>query len=420
MSSKILIADDSLTIQKVISITLASTGHTLEMANSYQELVEKLKDGDTNLVLLDFNLSENNDGYSLAKKVKEISPSTNVIMMYGTFDTIDEGLLIDNDVADKVVKPFESNLFIKKCNDVLGFEGELLSEPTSEESDSDDELTEMENVFTNDDQWVMNSPLAEKDDEQTLDQESASPEDSNLVMMESALTNQGEGGNILNQEIEDWGMSVPSKIEGLDEIHTLPPEIDEEEGEENSDIIELSPSWDDASEVKPEFQSVHELVLDDDDNIEAPLGLEASITSDDSQLSEEVTEELAKDIEEELDASKFWAADDEEESDINFDETQEFEAPDLTSESVEEAPLESNFENLISQPSFESVNEESLVEALFEKIKPMLDEKIESYIKKHLDESAWEIIPDLAENVIKEEVRRISDSVIDSGASFKE
>jgi CheY-like chemotaxis protein len=451
MSAKILVADDSLTIQKVISITLSSTGHELLTANSYQELIEKLKGGEINLVLLDFNLSENIDGYSLAKKIKELSPSSEIIMMYGTFDNVDDGQLSDSDVRDKVIKPFESNLFIQKCNEVLGESNISSIESATDNAVLEGDLTQesanlsnMESIFSSDDNWVMSAPSMEDDETESLEviQQPVSEEDSNLVLMESAMNNK----NVLKNEIEDWGMSVPGKIDGDEERVSMPPEIAasdessvdevvidqsqeetaehviediiEDNTEDTDDVITLSSDFTD----KPELQSIDEFALEDEGITEMPITVESG-DEEPAAVVEEKVEELAKDIEEEISADNFWAADEDDSGQSDPDATLEIIPANLQQahhekiiDDLEEEPVEIVQE---FNPIQQTINEQDVVEALFEKVKPLLDEKIEEYIKKHLDNSAWDIIPDLAENVIKEEVRRISDSVLDS-SSFEE
>ncbi len=90
MSSKILVADDSLTIQKVIGITLANSGYELTECTKEEDLISKVKSNQYDLVLLDFNLSEQKSGYELSLEIKKILPKAGLIIMLGTFDTVDE------------------------------------------------------------------------------------------------------------------------------------------------------------------------------------------------------------------------------------------------------------------------------------------------------------------------------------------
>ena len=119
MSIKILVADDSLTIQKVIGITLSNTGYTLEKALSSEELTTKVQNEKYDLVLLDYNLSEKMSGEELAKEIKQMSKDCSVLVMLGTFDKVEESTLLDYGIDDLIVKPFEGPKLIQKCKNIL-------------------------------------------------------------------------------------------------------------------------------------------------------------------------------------------------------------------------------------------------------------------------------------------------------------
>ena len=81
--TKILVADDSLTIQKVIGITLASSGHELVECLNEVDLFRLVQAQAFDLVLLDFNLSEKLSGYELAKQIKGFRPDVPIMIMLG-------------------------------------------------------------------------------------------------------------------------------------------------------------------------------------------------------------------------------------------------------------------------------------------------------------------------------------------------
>ena len=99
MKPKIIIADDSQTIQKVVKIYISKLEEDpnfkfdLELIECIDEsnLPSLVEEHEPSLILLDFNLSENKTGYDLSKELKNIHPSK-ILMMYGTFDTVDESL----------------------------------------------------------------------------------------------------------------------------------------------------------------------------------------------------------------------------------------------------------------------------------------------------------------------------------------
>ena len=78
MNHKVLLADDSLTIQKVIKITLANQPYDIVDCASDDELFRKLPEVKPELVFLDFNLSEKYTGYELTAKIKAAVPSAHI------------------------------------------------------------------------------------------------------------------------------------------------------------------------------------------------------------------------------------------------------------------------------------------------------------------------------------------------------
>jgi len=148
MNHKVLLADDSLTIQKVIKITLANQPFDIVDCVSDDELFKKLPEVKPELVFLDFNLSEKFSGYELAAKIRDAHPSARVLLLLGTFDTIDDAAMERCGAADKIVKPFDSNKFISICN-------RLVDTAPLEKLDFPNVISEPKIHSEEDDQWTM-------------------------------------------------------------------------------------------------------------------------------------------------------------------------------------------------------------------------------------------------------------------------
>ncbi|RPJ78172.1 MAG: response regulator, partial [Alphaproteobacteria bacterium] len=201
MTSRVLIADDSLTIQKVIGITLANSGYELVECLNEVDLFRKIQANEFDLILLDFNLSDSRTGYDLAKQISQVMPSAAIIVMLGTFDTVDESQFAACGITDKIVKPFESTKFIKKCRDLLEGNRPQLSKAAADKKT----LPEEENQAKVDDldSWQVDAPQVQSND-------SVIPEESltatNSESSESRL-------DPLSSEIEGWGFSPNNSIE---------------------------------------------------------------------------------------------------------------------------------------------------------------------------------------------------------------
>ena len=380
MSSKILVADDSLTIQKVIGITLANTNYELTECTKEEDLVKKINSEKYDLVLLDFNLSETKSGYELSLEIKQALPKAGVIVMLGTFDSVDESKFAEYGINDKIIKPFESSKFIKKCKDVLENVVEFQA-PIKTASPKVEEVVEENNL----DSWVVDGPkqdvvAASFDTEEEFESEA-----------------QEETLDPLKSEIKGWGFEVENNLEekfGKE----FPPIIDEKESsfvlerlQSSSTFVEETSSFDD-DQTDPSFE-----------------------------VPQDLNRNLLEEIDEEVSAEAFWAVDEvvpfksEESEDIQDTRLDEVTA-DLT-ETVNAFKESQKTEELYSEPvaHSESISTNVNVDELVQKLKVALAPQIEALVKEYCKEIAlkvsWEVIPDLAENLIKKEIKELSDSV---------
>jgi DNA-binding response OmpR family regulator len=397
MSEKILIVDDSLTIQKVVNITLANSGYQLTAAHDEQELFSSLEKESFSLILLDFNLSEEKSGYELAKKIKESAPTSSILAMVGTFDSIDEQSLSDAGVNDSIVKPFESTKFVTKCNDLIN--QTATNEPSnSVEADSSD---------TNDDEeWEINTSTNTSIDLGTI------PKDLDV--------NETKSTSSLRDEIEGWGITMPDVIEAaeianeMDSHGILPPQIDHD-GQD--DIIISMPEEIEDNLLFPESNSTDDL---SDPSIQSRL-----ISLDDLSLSDDFLDEKMEQVGEESivrefsssEEDDFWAVDDEVLVDIEDEGISEASLINIKFTSEEGSLSEEVGPKLEDISSDSSSLVESIALEVIERLKPMLNEIIEEKIKdvskEIVERVAWEAIPDLAENLIRSEVKDISKKIQD-------
>ena len=124
---KLLLADDSVTIQKVVELVLADEGFELKMTGNGEEALEALSSFRPDVVLADVEMPKM-DGYELSRTIKG-SPATQsipVILMVGAFETVDEDLIRKAGADDYVIKPFESHDLISKLRSVLPVEEEAI------------------------------------------------------------------------------------------------------------------------------------------------------------------------------------------------------------------------------------------------------------------------------------------------------
>ena len=90
MSRKILLADDSLTIQKVVELTFADTEYEVVAVSSGDELMERIPEVRPDLVICDV-IMPGRDGYDVCQEIKSSSEHLHlpVILLTGTFEPFD-------------------------------------------------------------------------------------------------------------------------------------------------------------------------------------------------------------------------------------------------------------------------------------------------------------------------------------------
>ena len=121
MAKKILLADDSLTIQKVVELTFSDSEYELVCVSNGQRLFDRIESGEMpDLILADVVMPEKN-GYEVCEAIKA-NPATAripVVLLSGTFEPF------DRDRADRlgcdaiVSKPFDSQQLLRQVEALL-------------------------------------------------------------------------------------------------------------------------------------------------------------------------------------------------------------------------------------------------------------------------------------------------------------
>jgi CheY-like chemotaxis protein len=121
MPKKILLADDSITIQKVIGLTFANEDVQLTVVDNGDEAIIKAKEVIPDLIIADV-VMPGKDGYEVCYSSKN-EPSlahVPVLLLTGTFETFDETMATKVGADGFITKPFESQALIDKVNELIG------------------------------------------------------------------------------------------------------------------------------------------------------------------------------------------------------------------------------------------------------------------------------------------------------------
>ncbi|WP_420264912.1 response regulator [Candidatus Magnetominusculus dajiuhuensis] len=152
MPKRLLLADDSITIQKVVELILSEEDYQIISVNDGQEALDKVAKFNPSIVLADIEMPKVN-GYALCKQIKsnEKTKHIPVILLVGAFEPLNEQSFKDCGASDYLIKPFESQEFLNKINAVSGHSSSEAEVTTFDEPGKDDEPLELGESLMGDD-----------------------------------------------------------------------------------------------------------------------------------------------------------------------------------------------------------------------------------------------------------------------------
>lgn len=363
--AKVLLADDSVTIHKVVEIILTAKGFALKAVADGDSALEAVRNFKPDVVLADIDMPGIN-GYDLAEKIKR-NPSTKdipVILLAGAFETIDNNRAQKSGATSTLIKPFESEDLVNKIREVLS--PEAISAESEVRVDSSGEVLEVEGLESA-------GPEAEED---LMELEEESTEEPDLVEFETFEESASETGEELT-ELEPVE-AVPEEEEGLVEIESEEEAISEAEAEltafeAEEDAIPFAEEGMTAVESPVEEVAEAEEELTDVETVREEPSAEEAISVED------IREALMKSMDEKI------------------------------SEALAGVDMKSAIMEAIT-PTLSDAVEKVLWEIapeLTEKLaKETLTESMKD-LKKELEQIIWETVPEIAENIISKEIKRI-------------
>ncbi|MFI5168410.1 MAG: response regulator [Thermoanaerobaculales bacterium] len=135
MAGTLLLADDSITIQKVVELTFAETDHTVIAVGSGRDLFDRLPEIKPDVVLCDVVMPDMN-GYEVCQLLKS-DPATlhiPVILLTGTFEPFDRDRALAAGCDAIVTKPFEARDLVNLVEDFLKRAQAVAATPAPSES----------------------------------------------------------------------------------------------------------------------------------------------------------------------------------------------------------------------------------------------------------------------------------------------
>jgi len=143
MAHKLLLADDSITIQRVIELTFADEDVEVIAVGDGQLAIDRLDSDPPDIVLADVDMPKR-DGYEVAAYVKSKPKLAHipVVLLTGAFEPVDQARAMQAGSTEVLAKPFEPQMVINRVKQLLG------KKPDDDGQDKPRQTTPMQPVRT--------------------------------------------------------------------------------------------------------------------------------------------------------------------------------------------------------------------------------------------------------------------------------
>ncbi|MDX2495323.1 MAG: response regulator [Desulfuromusa sp.] len=382
MMKKLLLADDSITIQKVVGIIFSTEEYQLEMTDNGDNAFNKALEEFPDLVIADISMP-GKDGFELCRAIKN-EPSlsnTSVLLLPGAFDHFDESKAGEVCADGWLTKPFESQALLDKVSQLLAAEPVRMAgvaaadredspvEGQDKSSEGDEDQSVDEAVLGFEEVDALETPTDEIEEE--------SPDDiwDAVSFAEEDLQNQSESVSIDATDAASFAADVidPSAVDDVavepatDEqvLSAFTAETENEFVEEAADADELQPEpfetvdlteEETVPELSDQVESVSDIVgqasTEEAESVDFSAFSEAK--DDFQQPAADVTEESAYFVPDAEDDEPLELLDELEEGSVEIAEESDY----LVAATEEDSPLELMEGDLAEQSAEVDLTEE--------------------------------------------------------------
>lgn len=358
MSKTILLADDSLTIQKVVELTFSDTDFEVIATSSGDQLLEQLPSSGADIVICD-TIMPGTDGYAVCQAIKSESTTLHipVILMTGTFEPFDRDRALAAGCSEIITKPFEARNLVETVERLVNVEG--VSAPAPEAFDG-----------------LVESPSFEGTVTPPAPEEAASE-------FGTMLSTPAEASPEFTEEPEGDGLDFTST--GFAEMEAAGAERDGFAGTAPEHGLDFEPSAPEEPEESEELEAAENHEVEPTQPIPAAAVAEALDPFDNA----------APGMFAEPDAAK-----------IEVQPVTEFPIEtDPVAEPVPEAeilPEQDNDFEVEAEPSAAGLSDAD-VDRIARRVVELASDRLEKI--------AWDVIPDMAEIVVRERLRELEDDI---------
>jgi CheY-like chemotaxis protein len=253
-----LLADDSVTIQKVVNLTFADEGIEVFAVGNGNEAIDRLLEISPDLVMADVNMPGIN-GYLVCERIKQYEKfkNTPVILLVGSFEPFNEQEARRVGADDYLTKPFQSiRQLVSKVSELLErSEAENVEATSTPLEDSFAETQEIEPPLEAE---VIESSETPRYEDAGYDDEMIQTNQASSFAFDEA--HKFASRNYVEPREEDYGKTQPLSASDLREIESA-PDADVSPAQEDSPLPQTYPS-----EISPPAQTAPEFESEDDDD----------------------------------------------------------------------------------------------------------------------------------------------------------
>lgn len=118
MTRTILLADDSVTIQKVVELTFMDEDFRVVSAGNGSDAIDQLAELRPDVVIADVHMP-GADGYEVSRRTRESLPATPVLLLVGTFEAFDADRAAESGASGYLKKPFDSQELLRRVRELI-------------------------------------------------------------------------------------------------------------------------------------------------------------------------------------------------------------------------------------------------------------------------------------------------------------
>lgn len=117
MTKTILLADDSVTIQKVVELTFMDEDFGVSAVSNGAEAIARLSESKPDVVIADVHMP-GAGGFEVCRRSKELYPTVPVLLLVGTFEGFDADEAMRCGADGHLKKPFDSQELMRRVRDL--------------------------------------------------------------------------------------------------------------------------------------------------------------------------------------------------------------------------------------------------------------------------------------------------------------